>query len=333
LPGIVLAGALGLIAAALQLIEERLFGHALIEALVIAILLGMLWRNARGVAPRLLPGISFTAKEVLEIAIVLLGASIDFPALLQAGPLLLLAIVAAVAVGITASMTIGRAIGLNPRLATLVAVGNSICGNSAIAAVAPVIGAAAEDIASAIALTAVLGVAVVLLLPLLIPLLGLSLYQYGVLAGMTVYAVPQVLAATFSVSTLSGQVGTLVKLVRVLLLGPVVLLFSLRQRTRDAGAGVALHKLVPWFVIGFLLLGILRSGGVLPAAVGDPLREGSRWLTVAAMAALGLGVDLRAVRKVGLPVAGAVVASLAVLLFVSIVLIRVCGIGAPLGPT
>lgn len=332
LPGIVLAGALGLIAAALQLIEERLFGHALIEALVIAILLGMLWRNARGVAPRLLPGIGFTAKEVLEVAIVLLGASIDFPALLQAGPLLLLAIVAAVAVGITASMTIGRAIGLNPRLATLVAVGNSICGNSAIAAVAPVIGAAAEDIASAIALTAVLGVAVVLLLPLLIPLLGLSLYQYGVLAGMTVYAVPQVLAATFSVSMLSGQVGTLVKLVRVLLLGPVVLLFSLRQRTRDAGAGVALHKLVPWFVIGFLVLGILRSGSVLPAAVGDPLREGSRWLTVAAMAALGLGVDLRAVRKVGLPVAGAVVASLAVLLFVSIALIRLCGIGAPLGP-
>ena len=86
---------------------------------------------------------------------------------------------------------------LSSKLAVLVACGNAICGNSAIAAVAPVIGADREDVAASIALTAVLGVAVVVLLPLLIPVLGLSNYQYGVLAGLTVYAVPQVLAAAF----------------------------------------------------------------------------------------------------------------------------------------
>src|SRR5690606_37559890 len=100
----------------------------------------------------------------------------------------------------------------------LVACGNSICGNSAIAAVAPVIGATSRDVAASIAFTAVLGIGMVLSLPLLVPLLDLSETQFGVLAGLTVYAVPQVLAATTPVGALSVQLGTLVKLVRVLML-------------------------------------------------------------------------------------------------------------------
>ena len=94
------------------------------------------------------------------------------------------------------------------------ACGNSICGNSAIAAVAPVIGETSSEIASSIAFTAVPGVFVVLTLPLLVPILRLSLSQYGVLAGLTVYAVPQVLAATLPIGALSNQIGTIVKLVR-----------------------------------------------------------------------------------------------------------------------
>ena len=111
------------------------------------------------------------------------------------------------ALALAAGYGIGRALGLNPRLATLIACGNAICGNSAIAAVAPVIGADQEDVASSIAFTAVLGVIVVLTLPLLVPLLGLDDFQYGALAGMTVYAVPQVLAATFPVGRLAARWG------------------------------------------------------------------------------------------------------------------------------
>ena len=111
-------------------------------------------------------------------------------------------------VAIPTSYVICRALGLPQRMAVLVACGNSICGNSAIAAVAPVIGADGDDVASSIAFTAVLGVLVVLGLPLLVPLLRLSLTQYGVLAGLTVYAVPQVLAATLPIGALSNQVGT-----------------------------------------------------------------------------------------------------------------------------
>ena len=118
-------------------------------------------------------------------------------------------------------------------MSVLVACGNSICGNSAIAAVAPVIGARADDVASSIAFTAVLGVVVVLGLPLLVPVLDLSLTQYGTLAGLTVYAVPQVLAATVPVSAISAQLGTLVKLVRVLMLGPVVVLLPVLVVRRE----------------------------------------------------------------------------------------------------
>lgn len=319
LPGMGLAAAVGVVSWGMQLAEERLVGHAILEAMVIAIILGMLYRTLVGVRPNALPGVAYTAKQVLECAIVLLGVSINLPDVLAAGPALLGAIVVVVVLGIACSTLIGRAVGLNPKLATLVAVGNAICGNSAIAAVAPVIDADAEDVASSIALTAVLGVVVVLALPLLIPLLGFSFYQYGVLAGMTVYAVPQVLAATFPVSTVSGEIGTLVKLVRVLMLGPVVLFFSLPKGT--TGQRVSLNRLVPWFIVGFLVLGVLRSIGVLPVGLAEPLRETSRWLTVAAMAALGLSVDVRVLRSVGRPVAVAVVGSLLLLIGISVALI------------
>ena len=306
--------------------EEHLLGVAVIEAIVLAILLGVLWRTVAGPSATLQPGIALCGKQVLEVAIVLLGASINLSALLAAGPALLAGIIALVVIGLSASTVIGRALGLNRRLATLVAVGNSICGNSAIAAVAPVIGATADDIASAISLTAVVGVGVVLTLPLLIPLLGYTSHQYGILAGMTVYAVPQVLAATMTVSPASAQVATLVKLTRVLLLGPVVLFYSLRQPAASRTASPSLAGLVPWFLVGFAVLAAARSVGLLPTQLADPMFGLSRWLTVGAMAALGLGVDVRAVAKVGRPVAAAVLGSLAVMIATSITLIRALGI-------
>ena len=324
LPGVALSAAIGLAAWGIQIVEEKLAGQAVIESLVIAILLGMLVRTFWKPGSRWTPGIAFTGKQVLEIAIVLLGASVSLPDLLRAGPALAVSIVGVVLLGITLSTLIGRSLGLNPKLAILVAVGNSICGNSAIAAVAPVIGATAGDIASAIALTAVVGVVVVLTLPLLIPVLGLTLYQYGALAGMTVYAVPQVLAATVPVSVLSSQVGTLVKLTRVLMLGPVVLFFALRFPQEGGSARrFSVSRFVPLFIIGFLVLAAARSVGLLPQWLADPLQQVSRWLTVAAMAALGLGVDIRSVSKVGRPVIMTVVASLIVLIAVSVTLILV----------
>ena len=321
-PGVLLCAALAVAASLVQHAEERLIGHAIIEAIVIAILLGMFVRTIRAPSPAYARGIAFSAKQLLELAVFLLGASVNLPELLRAGPALLLGIVVIVALALTLGYTMGRVFGLAPRLAVLVACGNAICGNSAIAAVAPVIGASADDVASSIAFTAVLGVVMVLGLPLLIAPLALSYYQYGVVAGMSVYAVPQVLAATFPVSALSGEVGTLVKLVRVLMLGPVVLFFSIVMRRRARGHGSAgrltVGKLVPWFIVGFIVLAVLRSTGIIPPAVAVPVRELSRLLTIVAMAALGLGVDVRSVARAGSRVSLTVVTSLAALLLMSV---------------
>ena len=330
-PGLGLTLAVALAAIGVARIEERLLGHPVIEGLVVAILLGMLVRSSWTPPPAFDAGVRFAGRELLEVAVFLLGVSVDLPLLVKAGPALALGIVLLVVLGIGISYALGRSLGLPHTLAVLVACGNSICGNSAIAALAPVIGADAEEVVSSIAFTAILGVVVVLGLPLLMRPLGLSYYQYGVLAGLTVYAVPQVLAAAFPVSALSGQVGTLVKLVRVLMLGPVVLFFSLRRRAAGsvdarAGAPFRLTQYVPWFILGFLALGALRSAGAIPAPLVAPARTASAWLTVVAMAALGLGCDLRSIARAGRPIVLTVTGSLLALIVLAVSLIHGLGI-------
>lgn len=328
LPGILLTFIVSIASLGVAALEDRFLGHAIIEGLVVAILLGMIVRTLWTPPATTHAGVAFAAKPVLEVAVFLLGASVDLPLLLRAGPSLAIGIVLLVILGLAGSYSIGRVMGLPHRLAVLVACGNSICGNSAIAAIAPVIGAKKEHVVSSIAFTAILGVVVVLGLPLLIHPLGLNNYQYGVLAGLTVYAVPQVLAAAFPVSVLSGQVGTLVKLVRVLMLGPVVLFFALTHRDAAERSGDThawrsrMTRFVPWFIIGFLLLAILRSTNVMPVTWVAPTRGLSTWLTIAAMAALGLGVDLKAISKVGPRVITTVTGSLTLLIVLSLTLIH-----------
>ena len=326
LPGILLCLAVTAVSLIGARVEETLFGRAWIEALVLAILVGTALRTAWTPGPQFKAGITFCAKTVLEVAVLLLGASISLQAVAAAGGWLLGAIVAAVVAAILCSYAIGRAFGLPVRLAILVAAGNSICGNSAIAAVAPVIGASSKDVASSIAFTAVLGVVVVLALPLAAPLLHMTQIQFGVLAGLTVYAVPQVLAATAPIGTLAVQMGTLVKLVRVLMLGPLVTILSVGAARRHMAAGgparrLSVNQLVPWFILGFLALAALRSAGFIPAAALPPVAWLSAALTVVAMAALGLGVDVRTVAKAGPAVTATVILSLLLLLCVSLVLI------------
>ena len=327
-PGIALCATIALAAMGLQHLEEHWTGRPWLEALVIAILLGTLVRTLWTPDRRWAPGIGFSAKTLLEIAVMLLGASISFQSVLDAGLGLILGIAIVVALALGAAYGIGRLLGLPKRMAVLVACGNAICGNSAIAAVAPVIGAKPADVASSIAFTAILGVIVVLALPLLVPLIGLSAAQYGVLAGLTVYAVPQVLAATVPVGLVSTQLGTLVKLVRVLMLGPVVIALSVLAGRLGEGPKPRLgfSWLVPWFIVGFLILALLRSLGAIPEALLQIVMPVTTFLTVVSMAALGLGVDLKVLGKVGGRVTLAVTLSLLVLIAISLGLIRLLAI-------
>lgn len=329
-PGLALCALVTLLAHGAESLEAHLFGRAWLESLVLSILLGSALRTFVRLPASVAAGVHFGAKTLLEVAVLLLGASVSAAALLEKGPALIGAVAAVVVLTIGCSFAIGRALGLPRKMAILIACGNSICGNSAIAAVAPVIAADGEDVAAAIGFTAVLGVVVVLALPLLVPALSFSPTQYGVFAGLTVYAVPQVLAATGSVSLLSVHIGTLVKLVRVLMLGPVVLLLSLFGQRRGGGGGggerPALAHLLPWFIVGFLLLMGLRSAGLLPEAVLQPAQWTANLLTIMSMAALGLGVDARAVLKAGGRVTLAVLLSLLALAAISMAAIELLGI-------
>jgi uncharacterized integral membrane protein (TIGR00698 family) len=327
IPGAMLCALVTLVAVSIQAAEERTVGHPYVEAIVIAILLGMAIRTVWEPGDRFQSGIAFSAKQLLEVAVALLGASITFAAVAASGLALLVAIVSVVLLTLGVSFTISRFLGLPIRLSILIACGNSICGNSAIAAVAPVIGASTEEVVSSISFTAVLGVVIVLGLPLLIPLLSLSETQYGILAGMTVYAVPQVLAATMPAGLVSTQIGTLVKLVRVMMLGPVVAgvaIFArgLRRDRPIAAGGTDFFQVVPWFIIMFFAFAGLRSLALIPSGAVAPLQKTASVLTVLSMAALGLGVDLRVIGDVGGKVIAAVTLSLLFLFAISLGVVR-----------
>ncbi|MGJ4948741.1 YeiH family protein [Bradyrhizobium sp. HKCCYLS20291] len=329
IPGLLLCLAVCIVSIGLEFFERRLFAHPYVEALVLAILLGMAVRSFWKPSECWQAGIAFSAKRLLEIAVMLLGASISLSAIASSGGELLAAIAAVVVIALCLSFGLCRLLGLPTRLSILIACGNSICGNSAIAVVAPIISADGDDIASSISFTAILGVLTVLGLPLLIPLLQLSAKQYGILAGLTVYAVPQVLAATLPAGLVSAQIGTLVKLMRVLMLGPVVLILSLfASRFDDEGnprTSIGFVRLVPWFILGFLALATARSIELVPAVFVGWLTATSGFLTVVSMAALGLDVDVRVLANVGVRAAAAVSLSLLLLLAISVVVVHWLG--------
>lgn len=322
LPGLAFASAIALAAFALEQVQLALLGKVWLDALVLAILLGACARSLRPVPDACTRGITFAAKPVMEWAVALMGATVSLGALAGMGAGLVAAIVALIALTIALGYALGRWLGLSGRMALLVACGNAICGNSAIAAVAPAIDADGDDVAASIGFTAVLGIAVVLIVPVLAGALHLDAVRGGMLAGLTVYAVPQVLAAAHPLGPIAVQVGALVKLVRVLMLGPVVAVLSLVHRG-GGGRGVAKGRSFPLFILGFLALAVAHTAGMIPPALCDAAHHASLLLTVLAMAGLGLSVDLALVARAGLRVSASAILCLMVLFAMAVLIVRV----------
>ncbi|GEO85129.1 UPF0324 membrane protein [Ciceribacter naphthalenivorans] len=324
LPGLALSVTVATAALLVEKAELAVFDTRPIESLVFAILLGTALRSGFRLSPAFTPGINLSAHFLLECAIVALGASISFTAIREAGPQLVAGIGVVVLLSIATSFSLGRLLGLKPKLAFLIAFGNSICGNSAIAASAPVIGASAEDVAASIAFTAVLGVVAVLTMPLMSIAAHLSAVQYGVFAGLTVYAVPQVLAATAPIGLVSLQTGTLVKLTRVLMLGPLLFIVGIARGL--GGRRVSITHVLPWFIVGFAIMAALRSADLITPAPLALLSATSSLLTTVAMAGLGLSVDVRSLRQAGGRVVLAALASLLALGCLSMTMITLIGV-------
>ena len=337
IPGFVACVLVALVSVVLSDALTAVLGRTVVEAIVVALLLGIALR-ALPWRPALAPGAGFVAKPVLELGVAFVGASIDLTRLGGAGLVLAAIVLLGVAGGMAASLLIGLRLGLSRRLALLVASGNSICGNSAIAAVGSVTGATRAEIASAIGLTAIAGLVMVLALPLAVEALAIDHVRAGVLTGMTVYAIPQVAAASIPIGPAAADTAMLVKLTRVVLLAPITVGTALLWPRVDPAEALGpdgtpivrprppLRRLVPWFVVAFLVLALLRSVGVIPAAVGDEARVVGNVLLVLGMVGVGFGIDPGAVRAVGLRVGLATVLSLAAMIVLAVVLIATLGV-------
>lgn len=298
-PGLVCATIVSAAGIGLQDLQHYFLARVWLEALVLAILVGAIWRSFLPLPISTASGIRFSAHRVLEVAVALLGTQISVHTLLKTGPALLGGIVLVVALSLAGAFAVSRLLGLDWRLSALIACGNSICGNSAVAAVAPVIGAAGSDVAAAISFTALFGIITVLALPLVGAFLHMNPSRFGVLAGLTVYAVPQVLAAAAPMGPLAVQLATLVKLTRVLLLGPVCALAAFGTRQTVTTSLQTKRRLVPWFILAFLGCMVVRATGIIPPALLGWLAAAANGLTLLAMAGLGLSTDLRHVVGAG----------------------------------
>ncbi len=292
------------------------------DAVVLALVAGMLVHAIRPLPGAWEAGVGFMGRTVLEVAIVVLGITTDLRRFAEAGAVLVGVTIATTLVALGAGIVIGGRCGLGRRHAVLVASGNAICGNSAIVAVARATGATPVETASSIASTALLSIALVLALPVIGTQLGFGDVAYGALAGMTVYAMPQVLAATFPVSAAAGEVGTMVKLVRVMLMVPWLVWLGRGRGGGSEGLRAALRRALPGYLLLFLVGAALRTAGVVPDAVARPAQGLAHVLTVAAMAGTGLAVAPDSMRTAGPRTTLAAILSMSLLLVLALLAVR-----------
>ena len=273
-----------------------------LSAMLVAVLLGALWRNLLPVPAALEPGIAIAAKRVLRWGVVLLGLQLSLPAILALGPGVLVVAVAAVVLTFFATLALGRVLKVDSELTLLIASGFSICGAAAVAGVQGAVRASQEKVAAAVALVVLFGTLMIPLMPALVALLGLGPGDAGTLIGGATHEVAQVVAAGgIAGGAMVLAVAVPVKLARVLLMAPVVAGVSLAQR-RKGGAPKAGQKrppLVPLFVLGFVAMVLVATTGWVPAPALDAAKLLQQFLLATAMFALGLGVHVKSLVKLG----------------------------------
>ena len=294
LPGLALAGGL----AAVALPVARWTGSPLVSPMVLAMVAGILIRNTVGLGAAFTPGLKLALRPILRLGIVLLGARLTFEQLAAIGLPGIAVVTATLVATFVFTKFAARALGVDPKLGELIAAGTSICGASAVLAVNTVTKAHDEDVAYAIACVTVFGSLAMVLFPMLAGPLGFTPESYGLWVGASIHEVAQAVGAGFAHGDVSGEVGTVAKLGRVILLAPLILALGVLASRR--GAAVAGRAPMPWFVFGFVAVVALNSFVALPAvAVGGAQTVSILFLTMA-LAAMGLETDVRKLRLKGL---------------------------------
>ena len=305
-PGCAAALGIAVIAKLLEQLEENAGLH-FIGASVIALFIGMLINHFRKPTPATAPGIRFTSKKILKFAIILLGASLNITTVLTVGKFSLTVMIFTLATCFGLGSLIGRAFRLNWKTYSLINAGTGICGGSAIAAIAPVIDADDLDIAYGMSATFLFDTIMIVVFPILGRAMGLSDAAFGLWAGTAVNDTSSVVATGFAFSEAAGDFATMVKLTRTLAIIPTVLVFSaisMHLKKKEAAAQnnsakVNMKSVFPWFILGFLAMSLLCSIGLIPASAASILKTISKFLMVAALAAIGLNTDFSKLCKSG----------------------------------
>jgi uncharacterized integral membrane protein (TIGR00698 family) len=290
LPGLLLTATIA--AAAFEL--RNLSGITVFSPLIIAIVLGMAFHNTVGTPDTFKPGVVFSMRRVLRLAIVLLGLQLSLAQVVTVGMVGLAIIAVTLAATFAFTVWLGRRLCIDQKLAELIGAGTSICGASAIIATNTVTRASDEDVAYAVACVTVFGTASVLLYPALPGLLQLTPHAFGLWTGASIHEIAQVVAAAFQNGADSGNFGTIAKLSRVMLLAPTILVLGYfgakrqhvtngdhnRRRTTRAVP-------MPWFVLGFIAMMLFNSLGLIPLADKPYLIQATTFLLTVALAAMG----------------------------------------------
>ncbi|MGV9818205.1 YeiH family protein [Nocardia xishanensis] len=269
--------------------------------LLIAIIAGAVTANIVSLPQRIQPGLQFCAKRLLRVGVALLGLQVTFTEILGLGPATLAVVVAVVVLGIGLTMLLGRLLGVSWTQRLLIACGFSICGAAAVAAVDGVVEAKEEELITALALVVVFGTLLIAILPPAAQALGMTEHAGGVWAGAAIHEVAQVVAAGGAIGGTALTTAVVVKLARVALLAPVLAAvgWHLRRRSTPQEPGRSV-PLVPLFVLGFLACAGLRTTGMIPDVVLDAASFTQTTLLTAAMFALGTGVRLDTLARVGI---------------------------------
>jgi len=301
LPGLLLTFILAAVAFELR----SLLGITALSPLIIAIVLGMAFHNTVGTPGTFKSGVAFSMRRILRFAIVLLGLQLSFAQLIKVGTVGLAIIAVTLAATFLFTVWLGRRLGIDRKLAQLIAAGTSICGASAIIATNTVTRASDEDVAYAVACVTVFGSASMLLYPALEGLVQLAPHAFGLWAGASIHEIAQVVAAAFQNGTSSGHFGTIAKLSRVMLLAPTILVLGYVSAKRLQTVGgdhvtPAIQPLpMPLFVLDFLAMMVFNSFDLIPQVDKTYLVQATTFFLTVALAAMGLETDFGKLRAKG----------------------------------
>lgn len=291
LPGVLISIAIG----ALAVFADTGIISPIFVALIIGLVLGSVVRMPEVAKP----GLTFTIKRIMRLAVIMLGFKITLQQIAELGLVGIAMVVCVVIMTFFFTKAMARVLGVDRKLGELIAVGTSICGASAIVASNAVTRGSDEDVAYAIACITLFGTLAMFALPLADTILALEAKTYGLWAGTTIHEVGQVVAAAFQGGDTSGEFGTIAKLTRVSLLAPLILGLSLARGssggTEQSGGGVQ----IPWFVVAFLAAVVVNSTFDIPPVAHDTIGIATTILLSAALAAVGLETHFTKVRAKG----------------------------------